>query len=137
MSAGVLADRSFSELFSDPDASEEAVEQRTNPRAATLLPVKVTCDEAALTAACVELSSGGVLLRTPRPLPAGTTVQLEISLPKGSVFVGGTVRWSRVDGDGVDEMGVQLVAVSERASQAIAVYRAALRTATRSDRVSA
>ena len=133
----MLTDRSFSELFSDPYASAEGGEQRTNPRAATLLPVKVTCDEAALTANCIELSAGGILLRTQRPLPAGTAVQLEIDLPTGAAFVGGTVRWSLVGADGVDEVGVQLVAVSERAAQAIAAYRAALRAAARSDRVSA
>jgi len=137
MSCAVLADRSFSELFPDPDATPEGGEQRTNPRAVTLLPVRVTCDEAAFTATCVELSSGGILLRTQRPLPSGMTVQLEIALPKGPVFVGGTVRWSRVDGEGAGEVGVQLVAVSERAALSIAAYRTAVRAATKADRVSA
>ncbi len=137
VSSAVLADRSFSELFPDPEGTPEGGEQRTNPRAVTLLPVRVTCDEGAVTATCVELSSGGILLRTQRPVPSGTTVQLEIALPKGPVFVGGTVRWSRVDSEGAGEVGVQLVAVSERAALSIAAYRAAVRATTKSDRVSA
>jgi PilZ domain len=137
LSGPVLADRSFSELFPDPESTPEGGEQRTNPRAATLLPVRVTCDEAAFTATCVELSCGGILLRTQGPLASGTTVQLEIALPKGPVFVGGTVRWARVDDEGIGEVGVQLVAVSERAALSIATYRTAVGASTKADRVSA
>jgi hypothetical protein len=122
----VLADRNFAELFSDPHTPHEALEQETRPRAAVLVPVQVSCDDDAFTASCIEVSSGGVLLRTPRQLAAGTTVALEIGLPNAMVFVNGTVRSAQIDGGGLEVMGVQLVAVSDAAREAIGAYRAQL-----------
>jgi hypothetical protein len=52
------------------------------------------------------------------------------------VFVNGTVRSAQVDGSGLEVVGVQLVAVSDPAREAIHAYRAQL-AARRVERFSA
>lgn len=121
----MLADRTFAELFGVPAAAKTAAEAQTNPRASTLLPVKVVADEAVLSCACAELSRGGIRLRASRPLSVGAQVELEIALPGEPATVHGVVRGSEVDEQGLDVVAVQFTSVSARASAAIEAHRAA------------
>ena len=65
----------------------------------------------------VDLSTGGAYLSTERPLPEGSGVSLEVSLPDGMLLLRALVRWTRRDsdlerGDLRPGMGVEFVELS-------------------------
>lgn len=117
-------DRDFRELFPHPALDARPGDASTNPRAAILVPARVTSEEGEMTAAIQQLSAGGARLRVPRLLHTGAEVQLDIELPGGRVSVSGVVRSAYTDDDGLEGIGVQLVDPSPQARQALAAHAA-------------
>lgn len=118
-------DHDFRELFSYPNDLPQEADAQTRPRAATLLSVKVTSDEGEISAACLELSTGGAYLRVSRLIPTGASVQLDIDLPGDRISVHGVVRTAHIDEDGLEGIGVQLVDASPQVAASIVAYCAA------------
>jgi len=62
------------------------------------------------------LSSGGLLLSTQQPLPAGVIVHLEIHLPEAEDPV---CAWGRVVWAADDDLGIEIVRITPRDQQKI------------------
>lgn len=68
-----------------------------------------------------DLSTGGLFVGTPDPLPVGTLVTISVVLPDGHrVTVDATVTWVRGPHAGTEGMGVKITRVSDADARAIA-----------------
>lgn len=87
-------------------------DQRAFPRLPVHLEVRYVDGAALASSFIASLSSGGVFIRTSRPLPIGTELTLEIHLDdqpgQPPIRVRGRVVWERLAGR-EDGMGVQFV----------------------------
>jgi hypothetical protein len=77
-----------------------------------LLDLPVTCrpgsePESPLRGRTVELSRGGVLLLLDRPLPSGTSMEVRLHTPRGSLSAEGVVIWAGLPGEGCGSAPVQ------------------------------
>ena len=97
--------------------------------------IKVELGAAQILRACqsVNISESGLLLRTERPLPLETEVDLQFSLPydtRGIQALGRVVRYTNRDAEGLVGLAVQFDAISDDDREAIAAFIAD-RTAAR------
>ena len=84
------------------------------------LDLPVTCrpekePESPLRGRTVDLSRGGVLLLLDRPLPAGTSMELLLHTPRGSLTAEGVVVWADLPGDRTNapvQHGLRLTSLS-------------------------
>jgi uncharacterized protein (TIGR02266 family) len=108
-----LRDRLEERLGCAPPGS---VQRRRALRVRTHLKLLVTTNVAQELLHAYDLSEGGLFVRTQRPSPPGTPLQLELQDRKGrSVELEGTVAWvrSEPDGRGPPGMGVAFHSLSD------------------------
>ena len=83
--------------------------RRTQTRHVVAIPAKLTIDGAAKDCTMLNLSLGGALVTAATKYAMGQRVQLTFSVPtmQDKIDVGGTVRWSNVEGVGVQFDGLR------------------------------
>ncbi|MFQ5349428.1 MAG: response regulator [Thermoanaerobaculia bacterium] len=98
-------------------------------RRATRLPVQITVEPGAaqILRACqsVNMSESGMLLRTERPLPLETQVDLRFTLPSGSQTIGArgrVVRYSDPDAEGLVGLAIRFDSIEDENREAIATF---------------
>lgn len=84
-------------------------DNRRQTRHLIALPVTLTVDGTSNDCTMINLSLGGAQLAARAKYPMGTRVQLAFSVPTmpESIVVGGTVRWSSVEGVGIQFDGLR------------------------------
>ncbi len=101
-------------------------DQRRYPR--VLTEVRVTCEYGAdsFYHYTLNVSQGGIFIRTPKPLDADTTIKVEFTLPSlGHTFsIEGKVAWRKEKGDesGDAGMGIEFTDISDRDSSLLRQY---------------
>lgn len=98
----------------DPSTPPPAAPRRQQFRVPFVVEVNLTSDHTFWTGFTNNLSSGGVFLASPRPLPLGSRVQFELRLPDDgqTSLITAEVRWYREEGAIEGEpggMGLQFV----------------------------
>ncbi len=78
---------------SGDDANEK--DKRASPRVALAVEIDLASESHFFAGLSGDLSEGGVFVETYRAIPIGSAVELEFSLPNGSVSTRGSVRWHR------------------------------------------
>lgn len=104
-------------------------------RGHTRLPIKIRVDfasnDALHSAFSMNISAGGIYVATPKPLPPGDEVVLQIYLPSldGPVEMLGEVVWSNVHPDGQNDfpegMGIRFLNLSSFVHEHLGTFQAA------------
>lgn len=93
-------------------------ENRAHPRLPIKIRVDFTSDDAVKSAFSMNISAGGIYVTTPKPLPPGDEVVIQLYLPSldGPVEVLGEVVWTNVHPEGRNDfpegMGIRFTNVS-------------------------
>jgi type IV pilus assembly protein PilZ len=82
------------------------MERRQSPRVPVTLELSYFSEGQLARDLVTDLSEGGLFVRTRRPLPIGTEVELQLELPAGVTRAKGRVVWLRGADDG---MGIAFV----------------------------
>jgi uncharacterized protein (TIGR02266 family) len=98
-------------------------DRRSSPRANLAVEVSLTSDSQFYVGLAGDISEGGVFVSTYKPLPEGSRIAIEFTLPSGIIQAKGTVRWQRKASEGVTPgVGIAFEALSDEARTKIAEF---------------